>query len=81
MRTMPAHVLRCGAAMPASPPFQGDIITYLQHLAATRDDGSAGLKPATLNRRLTPLRLLFQRLHRYHLITVNPMEFIKGRAK
>lgn len=58
---------------------EGDINTYLQHLAATHDDGSAGLKPATLNWRLTPLRLLFQRLHRYHLIAVNPMEFIKGR--
>lgn len=58
---------------------EGDINTYLQHLAGTRADGSVGLKPATLNRRLTPLRLLFQRLHRYHLIAVNPMEFIKSR--
>jgi integrase/recombinase XerD len=57
---------------------EGDINAYLQHLLAPRDDGSPGLKPATLNRRLTPLRLLFQRLHRYHLIAVNPMEFVKG---
>src|SRR5690242_5689499 len=35
-------------------------------------------KPSTINRRLTPLRLLFQRLHRYHLIAVNPLEFIKS---
>lgn len=58
---------------------EADIHAYLQHLAAPRDDRSAGLKPATLNRRLTPLRLLFQRMHRYHLIAVNPLEFVKGR--
>jgi site-specific recombinase XerD len=52
---------------------------YVQHLAQPRADGTPGLKPATINRRLTPLRLLFQRLHRYHLIVVNPMEFVKGR--
>jgi len=37
-----------------------------------------GLKPSTINRRLTPLRLLFQRLHRYHLIPINPLEFVKS---
>ncbi len=55
---------------------EGDINAYLRHLTA--DDGE-GMKPATINRRLTPLRLLFTRLHRYHLIAVNPMEFVKGR--
>jgi site-specific recombinase XerD len=50
---------------------EGTINAYLNHL---RD----GLKPATINRRLTPLRLLFQRLHRYHLIAINPMEFVKS---
>src|SRR5919199_4860708 len=55
---------------------EADINAYLGHLAG--EDG-AGLKPATLNRRLTPLRLLFARLHRYHLIAVNPMEFVKSR--
>src|SRR6266545_2091839 len=50
---------------------EGTINAYLNHL---RGD----LKPSTINRRLTPLRLLFQRLHRYHLITINPMEFIKS---
>ena len=55
---------------------EGDINAYLRHLTADRADG---VKPATINRRLTPLRLLFTRLHRYHLIAVNPMEFIKGR--
>ena len=58
---------------------EGDINAYVQHLAQPRPDGTPGLKPATINRRLTPLRLLFQRLHRYHLIAVNPMEFVKGR--
>ena len=50
---------------------EGTINSYLNHLRG-------GLKPATINRRLTPLRLLFQRLHRYHLIAVNPLEFIKS---
>lgn len=54
---------------------EGDVQSYLRHLIP----GSAeGLKPATVNRRLTPLRLLFSRLQRYHLIAVNPMEFVKG---
>lgn len=55
---------------------EADINAYLRHLAG---EGGDGMKPATLNRRLTPLRLLFARLHRYHLIAVNPMEFIKSR--
>src|SRR6266542_5290794 len=50
---------------------EGTINAYLNHL---RGD----LKPSTINRRLTPLRLLFQRLHRYHLIAINPIEFIKS---
>src|SRR5436190_22820015 len=50
---------------------EGTINRYLKHLRG-------GLKPATINRRLTPLRLLFQRLHRYHLIAINPIEFIKS---
>ena len=55
---------------------EADINAYLRHLAG---EGGDGMQPATLNRRLTPLRLLFARLHRYHLIAVNPMEFIKSR--
>lgn len=55
---------------------EADINSYLRHLAG---EGGEGMKPATINRRLTPLRLLFARLHRYHLIAVNPMEFIKSR--
>ncbi|GAC1555330.1 MAG: site-specific tyrosine recombinase XerD [Herpetosiphon sp.] len=55
---------------------EADINAYLRHLAP---DSSTGLKPATLNRRLTPLRLLFMRLQRYHLIAVNPLEFVKSR--
>lgn len=54
---------------------EADISTYRQHLAPRP---GVGLTPATVNRRLTPLRLLFQRLQRYHLIGVNPMEFVKG---
>src|SRR5262249_19899846 len=50
---------------------EGTINSYLNHLRG-------GLKPSTINRRLTPLRLLFQRLHRYHLIAINPLEFIKS---
>lgn len=50
---------------------EGTINNYLKHLRG-------GLKPSTINRRLTPLRLLFQRLHRYHLIAINPVEFIKS---
>ena len=50
---------------------EADIQAYLLHLGA-------GLAPATIARRLTPLRLLFGRLHRYHLIAVNPMEDIRG---
>src|SRR5262245_19505574 len=50
---------------------EGNINAYLNHLRG-------GLKPSTINRRLTPLRLLFQRLHRYHLIAINPLEFIKS---
>jgi integrase/recombinase XerD len=50
---------------------EADINAYRDHLART-------LQPSSINRRLTPLRLLFQRLHRYHLIAVNPLEFIRG---
>jgi integrase/recombinase XerD len=50
---------------------EGTINAYLNHLRG-------GLKPSTINRRLTPLRLLFQRLHRYHVIAINPLEFIKS---
>lgn len=50
---------------------EGTINAYLNHLRG-------GLKPSTINRRLTPLRLLFQRLHRYHLIAINPLEFVKS---
>ncbi len=50
---------------------EADINAYLRHLAQD-------LKPATISRRLTPLRLLFQRLLRYHLIAINPMEDVKA---
>jgi integrase len=66
---------------------EGDISAYCQHLATpeppplgtTEPNQSAPrCAPATINRRLTPLRLLFQRLQRYHLIALNPMDYIKG---
>lgn len=50
---------------------EADISAYIQHLGT-------GLKPATISRRLTPLRLLFHRLLRYHLIAINPLEDIKA---
>jgi len=58
---------------------EADISRYLDHLSAHSDGSRRACTPATLNRRMTPLRLLFQRLLRYHLIAVNPMEFIKSR--
>jgi site-specific recombinase XerD len=50
---------------------EADINAYMLHLGQD-------LKPATISRRLTPLRLLFQRVQRYHLITINPLEDIKA---
>lgn len=49
---------------------EADISAYIRHL-------SKGLKPATISRRLTPLRLLYNRLLRYHVIALNPLEEIK----
>ncbi len=57
-----------------------DIQQYLAHLEGkVRPDDQPVHAPATLNRRLTPLRLLFSRLHRHRLIAVNPMEDVRGR--
>ncbi len=57
-----------------------DIQQYLTHLEGTRGPDDQPLHaPTTLNRRLTPLRLLFSRLHRHRLIAVNPMEDVRGR--
>jgi integrase len=39
---------------------------------------NVGYAPATIARRLTPLRLLFTRLHRFQLIALNPLEFVRG---
>jgi integrase len=67
---------------------EGDISAYRQHLATPEDialemtapnQSTRRCAPATINRRLTPLRLLFQRLQRYHLIALNPMDYIKGQ--
>jgi integrase/recombinase XerD len=49
---------------------EADVSAYIHHL-------SGGLKPATISRRLTPIRLLYNRLLRYHLIALNPLEEIK----
>lgn len=67
----PAAVALNAAMAALQQVSEGTINGYLNHLRG-------GLKPSTINRRLTPLRLLFQRLHRYHLIAINPLEFIKG---
>jgi site-specific recombinase XerD len=57
-----------------------DIQQYLHHLEGTVGPNDQPLHaPATLNRRLTPLRLLFSRLHRHSLIAVNPLEDVRGR--
>ncbi len=78
-RTDPQLVAEINAAVLALRQVtEADISRYLDHLSAPKD-GRRACTPATLNRRMTPLRLLFQRLLRYHLIAVNPMEFIKSR--
>ncbi len=59
---------RLSLATPAPPPAETNKATQ----------SAQGRSPATINRRLTPLRLLFQRLQRYHLIALNPMDYIKG---
>ncbi len=59
---------------------EGQIQQYLDHLEDRQHPGDPPAHaPATLNRRLTPLRLLFGRLHRHRLIAVNPMEDIRSR--
>lgn len=59
---------------------EGNIQQYLAHLEGTLSPNDPPLHaPTTLNRRLTPLRLLFSRLHRHRLIAVNPMEDVRGR--
>ena len=76
LRADPAAAHAVNAALGAVQGVtEGDINAYLRHLGG---DSADGLKPATINRRLTPLRLLFARLQRYHLIAVNPMEFVKS---
>lgn len=79
LRTDPAIAHAVNATLAALQRVtEADIASYLTHLATPRDADSPALTPATRNRRLTPLRLLFQRMHRYQLIAVNPIEFIKG---
>ncbi len=59
---------------------EGHIQQYLHHLEGDRSPNDDPLHaPATINRRLTPLRLLFSRLHRHRLIGFNPMEDVRGR--
>jgi site-specific recombinase XerD len=57
---------------------EADIHAYMAHLRPSHPAADDGLAPATRNRRLTPLRLLFQRLLRYHLIAINPLEYVRG---
>ncbi|HEX6288083.1 MAG TPA: tyrosine-type recombinase/integrase [Herpetosiphonaceae bacterium] len=71
LQTSPDLVLEIQAALSRIQQVtEADISAYIRHL-------SAGLKPATISRRLTPLRLLYNRRLRYHLIALNPMEEIK----
>lgn len=53
-----------------------DIQAYLSHLSA--GPGKGGLAPATVARRLTPLRLLFARLLRHRLIALDPTADVRG---
>jgi site-specific recombinase XerD len=55
---------------------ESDINAYIAHLAPRAD--KAGLAAATISRRLTPLRLLFARLHRHRMLALNPMEDVRG---
>ncbi len=72
LRTSPALIQRVDSALRRLQQVtEADINAYIQDLGQ-------GLKPSTISRRLTPLRLLFQRLLRYHLIAINPMEDIKA---
>lgn len=78
------EVLRTGGADPALAVAldslcrvtEGDLAAYLRALGDGA--GGRGLAPATIGRRLTPLRLLFRRLQRYHLIAVDPTEELRG---
>jgi integrase/recombinase XerD len=72
LRASPALIARVEPALQRlQHTTEADINAYMQHL------GQA-LKPATISRRLTPLRLLFGRLHRYHLIAINPLDDVKA---
>lgn len=59
-------------------------ITYMQYdhvqfrKVATRKVKDIGLKPATINTRIKTMRVMFNTLHREHLIEDNPMKFIKN---
>ncbi len=71
LRTSPTLVLQLqGALSRIQQVTEADISAYIRHL-------SGDLQPATISRRLTPLRLLYTRLLRYHVIALNPMEEIK----
>lgn len=54
---------------------ESDINAYIAHLSPSPE--RAGLAAATIARRLTPLRLLFARLHRHRMMALNPMEDIR----
>lgn len=54
---------------------ESDINAYIAHLSPSAEH--AGLAAATIARRLTPLRLLFARLHRHRMMALNPMEDIR----
>ncbi|NTU85329.1 MAG: tyrosine-type recombinase/integrase [Chloroflexales bacterium] len=55
---------------------ESDINAYIAFL--TPGPNKEGLAAATIARRLTPLRLLFARLHRHRMMALNPMEDVRA---
>jgi integrase/recombinase XerD len=55
---------------------ESDINAYIAFLTPGPD--KEGLAAATIARRLTPLRLLFTRLHRHRMMALNPMEDVRA---
>lgn len=73
LRTHPEHVARVQAALGrVQHVTEADINAYIRHLR------TGNLAPATIRRRLTPLRLLYDRLLRHHQIAINPLEDIRS---
>lgn len=73
LRTHPQHIARVQAALGrVQQVTEADINAYILHLR------EGNLATATIRRRLTPLRLLYDRLLRHHQIAINPLEDIRS---